>query len=316
MGGNYPGFGDVDVVVLDKLTYAGTLESLESVLDDPRVQFVHGDICDTTTLDKVLAGVSVVIHCAAETHVDRSIADGSDFVTTNVSGTFTLLDRALNAGVEKFVHVSTDEVYGDIGTGTWGESDALEPNSPYSASKGASDLIARAFHKTYGFPVSITRCCNNYGPFQFPEKLLPLFITNLLDDETVPLYGDGTNVREWIHVDDHCDGIALVALKGSPGRRYNIGSSKGLTNEQVTRMLLETMGADWSSVRYVADRKGHDRRYAVDFSLIRQELGYRPEIDFRSGLEKTVQWYAENRDWWEPLKFRMAVTDGDGAWTT
>lgn len=313
VSGHYPGFGDVEVVVLDKLTYAGTRTSLESVLDDPRVRFVHGDIRDADTLDEVLSGVSVVVHCAAETHVDRSIADGSDFVTTNVNGTFTLLDRSLRAGVRKFVHVSTDEVYGDIGTGAWDESDALEPNSPYSASKGASDLIVRAFHKTYGLPVNITRCCNNYGPFQFPEKLLPLFITNLLDGETVPLYGDGTNVREWIHVDDHCDGIALVALEGAPGRRYNIGASKGMTNEQITGMLLETMGADRSRVRYVEDRKGHDRRYAVDFSLIRRELGYRPRVDFRAGLEETVRWYTERRDWWEPLKHRMAVTAENGA---
>lgn len=314
IAGHYPEFDDAEVIVFDKLTYAGTLSSLESVLDNPRVHFVQGDICDTKLLDEVLKDVSLIIHCAAETHVDRSITDGSDFITTNVNGTFALLDRAMKSGVDKFIHVSTDEVYGDIESGAWDEQEALEPNSPYSASKGASDLIVRSFYKTYGLPVCITRCCNNYGPFQFPEKLLPLFITNLLDNETVPLYGDGTNVREWIHVDDHCDAIALIALRGRPGRRYNIGSSEEMTNEQVTRVLLEIFGGDWSLVRYVPDRKGHDRRYRVDFSRIREELGYRPKVDFRSGLTKTVQWYADNRGWWESLKYRLAVTEGEGAW--
>ena len=314
VAGYYPELGNAEIVVLDKLTYAGTMESIESVLGDPRVRFVQGDICDIDLLDDILRGVSLVVHCAAESHVDRSITSGYDFITTNVQGTFTLLDRSMRAGVKKFVHVSTDEVYGDIESGSWDEEETLEPNSPYAASKGASDLIVRAFHQTYGFPVCITRCSNNYGPYQFPEKLIPLFITNLLDGRPVPLYGDGGNVREWIHVDDHCDAIALVALRGRPGRRYNIGSSEELTNEQVTAVLLEVIGGDRSLVHYVADRKGHDRRYSVDFSRIQKELGYRPRVDFRAGLAETIQWYTDNRGWWEPLKRRLALAEGDAAW--
>jgi dTDP-glucose 4,6-dehydratase len=301
----YPQFAGAEVVVLDKLTYAGTLESLAPVMDDPRLRFVHGDVCDRGLLASVLDGVSLVVHCAAETHVDRSIADGTDFVMSNVAGTFALLDTALAAGVAKFVLVSTDEVYGTIDHGSWTEGDPLEPNSPYAASKGAADLLARAFHRTYGLPVVTTRCCNNYGPYQFPEKLISLFITNLLDGEPVPLYGDGGNVREWVHVDDHCDGIALVAERGVPGEVYNIGGAVEMTNEEVTSRVLAELGRDRAMVRYVADRKGHDRRYSIDCSKIARELGYRTRLSFDEGLARTVRWYAENRTWWEPLKKRV-----------
>ncbi|GLU50037.1 dTDP-glucose 4,6-dehydratase [Nocardiopsis ansamitocini] len=308
LAGAYPGVDASEVVVLDKLTYAGTLGSLERVMEDPRLRFVSGDICDTALLDEVMAGVSLVVHFAAETHVDRSIADGSEFLRSNVNGTFALLDSALRAKVDKFVLVSTDEVYGTITSESWDEQGLLEPNSPYAATKGAADLIARAFYKTHGLAVCITRCCNNYGPYQFPEKLIPLFVTNLLDGETVPLYGDGSNVREWVHVDDHCAGIALVAQHGDPGRIYNIGSAVEMTNEQVTALVLKELGHDWSMVRFVEDRKGHDHRYSLDHTRIRTELGYRDQVPFRQGLADTVRWYVDNRSWWEPLKKRVGST--------
>ncbi|MGP3912321.1 dTDP-glucose 4,6-dehydratase [Nonomuraea sp. 10N515B] len=300
--GAYPGLDVTGLVVLDKLTYAGTLDSLAPVADDPRLTFVRGDVCDAALLDELLQGVALVVHFAAETHVDRSIESGSDFVMTNVVGTQTVLESALRAGVGKVVHVSTDEVYGSIESGSWTESHPLEPNSPYSASKAASDLLALAFARTHGLPVSITRCSNNYGPYQFPEKVIPLFLTHLMEGRTVPLYGDGRHVREWIHVDDHCLGIALVAAGGRAGHVYNIGSTTELTNLDLTRALLDISGADWSSVRFVTDRKGHDRRYSLDFTKITEELGFRPRIPFADGLAAVARWYEENRAWWEPLK--------------
>jgi dTDP-glucose 4,6-dehydratase len=251
-----------------------------------------------------MEGVDVVVHFAAESHVDRSISGSADFVLTNVLGTQTLLQGALDAGVGKFVHVSTDEVYGSIDEGSWPETHPLEPNSPYSASKASSDLLARAFHRTHGLPVSITRCSNNYGPYQFPEKVLPLFVTNLMDGGKVPLYGDGLNVRDWLHVADHCRGIQLVAEAGRPGEVYNIGGGTELTNRELTELLLDAMGADWSSVEMVTDRKGHDRRYSVDITKISTELGYAPRVDFAEGLASTVKWYRDNRPWWEKLKAR------------
>ncbi len=229
---------------------------------------------------------------------------------TNVLGTQTLLQAALDAGVGKFVHVSTDEVYGSIDEGSWTEDHPLEPNSPYSASKASSDLIARSFHRTYGLPVCITRCSNNYGPYQFPEKVVPLFVTNLIDGKPVPLYGDGLNVRDWLHVDDHCRGIQLVADHGRPGEIYNIGGGTELTNRELTERLLSAVGVGWEMVEPVEDRKGHDRRYSVDITKISTELGYRPEVDFDAGLADTVRWYAENRQWWEPLKERAALAAG------
>ena len=300
--GAYPAFADAEVVVLDKLTYAGNQENLRPVSENPRLRFVRGDICDAELVAELMTGVDVVVHFAAESHVDRSILGASDFVRTNVVGTDTLLQAALAAGVGKFVHVSTDEVYGSIETGSWPEEHALEPNSPYSAAKAGSDLMSRAYFRTHELPVCVTRCSNNYGPYQFPEKLLPLFITNLLDGHRVPLYGDGGNVRDWLHVDDHCRGIQLVAESGRPGEVYNIGGGTELTNRRLTERLLEAMGQDFSMVRPVDDRKGHDRRYSVDHTKIAAELGYRPRVGFDEGLAETIRWYRENRSWWEPLK--------------
>ncbi|SDH06701.1 dTDP-glucose 4,6-dehydratase [Sinosporangium album] len=313
LAGVYPWLADHEIVVLDKLTYAGTRESLLPVAGDPRLTFVHGDICDIDLVAEVMTGVSLVVHCAAESHVDRSIAGADDFVRTNITGTHVLIEAARRAGVDKFVLVSTDEVYGTTDEGTWTEDAPLRPNSPYAASKAAADLLARAFHQTHGFPVTVTRCSNNYGPYQFPEKLIPLFATNLLDGEPVPLYGDGGHVREWIHVDDHCRGIALVADRGRPGEVYHFGGTDGLTNLTVTEAVLKALGADWSMVDFVADRKGHDRRYSVDCGKARTELGFRPTIGFSQGLIDTVKWYADNRAWWEPLKKRERSRRRDSA---
>jgi dTDP-glucose 4,6-dehydratase len=290
------------VTVLDKLTYAGNLANLDPVKDDHRLTFVHGDILDRPMVDSLLGDADVVVHFAAESHVDRSIAGATDFVMTNVVGTQTLLDAALTSGLERFVHVSTDEVYGSIESGSWTEDEPLLPNSPYSASKAGSDLLARAYHRTHGLPVSITRCSNNYGPYQFPEKVIPLFVTNLMDGQPVPLYGEGRNMRDWLHVDDHCRGIHLVATKGRVGETYNIGGGTELTNKELTEKLLEATGNDWSMVRNVTDRLGHDLRYSVDISKISAELGYEPAHSFTDGLAETVQWYADHRTWWEPLK--------------
>jgi dTDP-glucose 4,6-dehydratase len=306
--GAYPTLSDAEVLVLDKLTYAGSEENLESVESDPRLRFVRGDICDVEVVNQVMNGIDLVVHFAAESHVDRSILGSADFVLTNVLGTQTLLQAALSAGVGKFVHVSTDEVYGSIQEGSWSEEHILEPNSPYSASKAASDLIARSFYQTYGLPVCVTRCSNNYGPHQFPEKVIPRFVTNLLDGAKVPLFGDGLNVRDWLHVDDHCRGIQFVADGGRPGEIYNIGGGTELTNRELTGRLLAALGAGWDMVEPVADRKGHDRRYSVDITKINTELGYAPKVSFEDGLAETVAWYKENRTWWEKLKGRAALT--------
>ncbi|MFF1611122.1 dTDP-glucose 4,6-dehydratase [Amycolatopsis sp. NPDC058278] len=305
--GAYPALGDAEVVVLDKLTYAGNEANLAPVAADPRLKFVRGDICDTALVTEVMTGVDLVVHFAAESHVDRSILGSADFVLTNVLGTQNLLQAALEAGVGKFVHVSTDEVYGSIEHGSWTEDHLLEPNSPYSASKASSDLVARSFFRTHGLPVCITRCSNNYGPYQFPEKVIPLFVTSLLDGGKVPLYGDGLNVRDWLHVDDHCHGIQLVADGGRPGEIYNIGGGTELTNRSLTEKLLEAVGASWDSVEPVEDRKGHDRRYSVDITKISRELGYAPRVSFEDGLAATVAWYRDNRAWWEPLAGRAAL---------
>ncbi len=307
LSGAYPAFSGAEVIVLDKLTYAGNEENLDPVRDSARLRFVHGDICEAEEVAELMRGVDLVVHFAAESHVDRSIAGSSEFVLTNVVGTQTLLQAALDAGVGKFVHVSTDEVYGTIESGSWREDHILEPNSPYSASKASSDLLARSYAITHGLPVCVTRCSNNYGPYQFPEKVIPLFVTNLLDGKQVPLYGDGLNVRDWLHVDDHCYGISLVAESGKTGEIYNIGGGTELTNRALTEKLLEATGRDWSSVRPVEDRKAHDRRYSVDIGKISAELGYAPQVAFDKGLAETVAWYTENRDWWEPLKERAAL---------
>ena len=295
------------VVVLDKLTYAGNLANLTPVIDDTRLRFVEGDILDLPLVDTLLAEADAVVHFAAESHVDRSILGAADFVMTNVVGTQTLLDSALRHGVDKFVHVSTDEVYGSIETGSWDEERPVQPNSPYSASKASSDLLARAYHRTHGLPVCITRCSNNYGPYQFPEKVIPLFVTNLIDGGTVPLYGEGANVRDWLHVDDHCRGIHLVLTGGRPGEVYNIGGGTELTNKDLTGMLLEATGTDWDRVEQVTDRLGHDLRYSVDIGKIKDELGYQPQVPFERGLADTVEWYRSRRDWWQPLKERAQL---------
>ncbi|MEJ3651978.1 dTDP-glucose 4,6-dehydratase [Actinomycetes bacterium KLBMP 9759] len=304
LGGAYPAFADAEVVVLDLLTYAGTLTNLAECEGSPRMRFVQGDIRDPAAVAAVMAGTDVVVHFAAESHVDRSITGAADFVSTNVLGTQVLLQAALDAGVSRFVHVSTDEVYGSIDRGSWPETHPLEPNSPYSASKASSDLLARSYFRTHGLPVCVTRCSNNYGPHQFPEKVIPLFVSNLLDGKKVPLYGDGLNVRDWLHVADHCRGIQLVAEKGRDGEIYNIGGGTELTNRDLTYRLLAAVGADESMIQPVADRKAHDRRYSVDWSKIAGELGYAPQVPFDQGLAETVRWYADNRAWWEPLTSR------------
>ena len=299
--GGYAGYEDAAVTVYDKLTYAGNLDNLAPVASDPRYRFVHGDIVDEQLLLDVLPGHDAVINFAAETHVDRSIVGAADFVVTNVLGAQTLFDACLRAGVPRVVHVGTDEVYGSIDEGSWTEESPLLPNSPYSAAKAGAELLARAYARTYGLNISTTRCSNNYGPYQFPEKVVPLFVTNLMDGKRVPLYGDGLNVRDWLFVDDHCRGIQLVLEHGQTGESYNIGGGVELTNRELTQRLLDAMDADWDMVEYVEDRKGHDRRYSVDDARIRS-LGYTPQHSLDEGLAETVQWYRDNEAWWRPLK--------------
>lgn len=310
LDGAYPAFAGAEVVVLDKLTYAGNKDNLLPVSEHPGFRFVHGDVCDAPLVSQVVDGVDVVLHFAAESHVDRSIVGASDFVRTNVVGTDTLLQAALSAGVSKFVHVSTDEVYGSIEDGSWPEDHLLEPNSPYSAAKAGSDLLALSYHRTHELPVCVTRCSNNYGPYQHPEKMIPLFVTNLLRGHQVPLYGDGLNVRDWLHVADHCRGLQLVAESGRAGEIYNIGGGTELTNRDLTERLLDVMDLDWSMVRPVTDRKGHDRRYSVRYDKIAEELGYRPTVGFTEGLADTVRWYRDNAHWWEPIRDGSADAAG------
>ncbi|HVA69853.1 MAG TPA: dTDP-glucose 4,6-dehydratase [Acidimicrobiales bacterium] len=295
-----------DVVLLDALTYSGRLENLEVVMRDSRVTFVKGSITDELVTEEVLKGAHAVLHLAAESHVDRSITGARLFFESNVVGTQQLLESAQRADVQRFVHVSTDEVYGSIDDGAWREDHLLQPNSPYSSSKAGSDLAALAYQRTYGLNVMVTRCSNNYGPRQFPEKLIPLFVTNLFDGEAVPLYGDGLHVRDWLFVDDHCQGILRVLEGGRAGEIYNIGGGTELSNIEITRLLLDLCGADESLIEPAEDRLGHDRRYSVDWSKIHSELGYRPETDFEEGLARTVKWYRENEAWWRPLKERGA----------
>ncbi|MFG1855587.1 dTDP-glucose 4,6-dehydratase [Actinomadura geliboluensis] len=298
LGGRYPGTDGWRVTVLDSLTYAGDRRNLPP--DGPRLAFVKGDICDAPLLADLLPGHDAVVHFAAESHVDRSVADAAPFVMTNVVGTQTLLEACRRGGVERFVHVSTDEVYGSIETGSWTEDHLLAPNSPYSASKAAGDLFARAYWRTHDLAVSVTRCCNNYGPYQYTEKVIPLFVTTLLDGGSVPLYGDGHNVREWLHVSDHCRAVHLVLTRGRAGEIYNIGGGTELSNLELTERLLDLCGAGWDRVRRVADRKAHDERYSLDDGKIRTELGFAPEVPFADGLAAVVDWYRDNRWWWEP----------------
>ncbi|MFC7331305.1 dTDP-glucose 4,6-dehydratase [Marinactinospora rubrisoli] len=299
--GAYPRHTHAHVTVLDKLTYAGNPANLAAVAGHPRLTLVTGDITDTALLADLVPGHDTIINFAAETHVDRSITGAAPFIHTNVTGTHTLLEAARTARTPRFLQVSTDEVYGSITTGSWTEDHPLQPNSPYAASKAAGDLIARAYARTHGMNITITRCGNNYGPHQHPEKLIPLFITNLLDHRPVPLYGTGDNVRDWLHVDDHCRGIHLALETGAPGETYNIGGGTELTNRHLTGLLLRALDADPHLLHHVPDRPGHDHRYSLDDTKLRR-LGYTPRVDFTTGLAATIAWYRDNRAWWQPLK--------------
>ena len=292
---------DNAITAFDALTYAGNLDNLRSLDDDPRFTFVEGDICDREAVTAAMAGHDAIVHFAAESHVDRSIVDPDAFIRTNCDGTNVLCDIARQVEVERFLHVSTDEVYGSIDSGSFTESDPLDPRSPYSASKAGSDLIARAHYVTHGLPVLITRSSNNFGPYQFPEKIIPLFTTNLLDGHKVPVYGDGLNIRDWCFVTDNCEGIDLVLRKGTVGEIYNIGADNERTNRELTDAILGLLGHDESMVEYVADRLGHDRRYSIDTGKVRG-LGWEPRRQFAEALEETIVWYRDNRWWWEPLK--------------
>jgi dTDP-glucose 4,6-dehydratase len=297
---------DDEVTIFDALTYAGNRATIEDLIDDRRCRFVHGDICDQDVVLASMAGHDAVVHFAAETHVDRSIADGYSFVRTNCFGTNVLCDIARQVGVQRFLHISTDEVYGSIDEGSFSETDVLGPRSPYSASKAGSDLIALSYYTTHGLPVLVTRCSNNYGPYQFPEKVIPLFTTNLLDGRKIPLYGDGGNVRDWIHVHDHNTAADLVLRNGQPGEIYNIGAGNELTNVELTSRLLALTGRDDSYIERVADRLGHDRRYSITHDKV-SALGWHTTFDLEQGLADTVQWYRDHRDWWEPLRARAAL---------
>ena len=290
------------VTVIDSLTYAGNLANLDPVIPDPRLTFVREDIVNQKEITEVLKGHDIVVHFAAESHVDRSISGSAEFIRTNVLGTHSMLQASLNADITQFLHVSTDEVYGSIAEGSWDEQEPLLPNSPYAASKASSDLIARSFFVTHGLDVRITRCSNNFGIYQFPEKVIPLFITNLMEGKKVPLYGDGLNVRDWLHVDDHCRGIQLVIDKGRAGQIYNIGGGTELSNIDLTNMIISAMGATTASIEPVEDRKAHDRRYSVDITKIHNELGYAPQCTLHDTLHDIVDWYKNNEQWWKPLK--------------
>jgi dTDP-glucose 4,6-dehydratase len=298
----FPDFNVEQLTVLDLLTYAGDEENLKPVSSDKRYKFVKGDIRDLELAKKLMQDADQIVHFAAESHVDRSIEGGSEFVSTNVMGTQVLLDAARSTNIKRFVHVSTDEVYGSISEGSWPEDHPLLPNSPYSASKAGSDLLVRAYNKTHKLDIVITRCSNNYGQYQFPEKVMPLFITNIIEGKKVPLYGNGLNVRDWLHVDDHCRGIALALTKGRAGEVYNIGGGTELTNVELTHKILKAMGVGEEFIQPVEDRKGHDLRYSVDISKINKELGYSPQVNFEEGLLQTINWYKNNEAWWKKHK--------------
>ncbi|MGC2998176.1 dTDP-glucose 4,6-dehydratase [Streptomyces sp. G35A] len=300
---------DVTVTVLDAFTYAANPANLDPVQDSSRYRLCVGDIREPAVVNALMAEHDQVVHFAAESHVDRSLFSATEFVGTNVLGTQVLLDAALRHGVDRFVHISTDEVYGSIPEGSSSEEYPLNPNSPYAASKAASDLVALSYHRSHGLDVRVTRCSNNYGPHQFPEKIIPLFVTRLLTGAKVPLYGDGLNVRDWLHVDDHIRGVELVRTRGRAGEIYNIGGGTELDNRRLTALLLRACGADWDSVEYVADRKGHDRRYSVDWSKAQAELGYEPRTDFTEGLAETVAWYRDNPDAWRGAVRRAALPE-------
>ena len=296
---------DVEAVtVFDSFTYAGNRNNLDPVNSDPRLTVVSGDIRIAQDIDRALAGHDVIVHFAAESHVDRSIESSSVFVSTNVLGTQQMLEASLRFKIPTFVHVSTDEVYGSIAEGSWDEHEPLLPNSPYAASKASSDLLARSYARTYELDVRITRCSNNFGTYQYPEKVIPLFVTNLIDGLKVPLYGDGLNIRDWLHVDDHCRGIDLVVQSGRSGEIYNIGGGTELTNRQLTSLILEEFGYGDEMVEPVADRLGHDRRYSVDWTKIHNELGYSPSKSLKTNLSEIIDWYRSNEAWWRTLKLK------------
>ena len=294
---------DWEVTNLDKLTYAGNLTNLKDVENNPRYHFIKGDITDSSLVDNVLKrGFSLLVNFAAESHVDRSILDASPFVETNIKGTQLLLEGIKQYSVDKYIQVSTDEVYGSIEDGKFTESSPLKPNSPYSASKAAADLLCHAYWKTYGLPIIITRCSNNYGPFQFPEKLIPLVITNALENKGVPVYGDGLQIRDWIHVADHCRVIDNIIGQGKPGEVYNIGADSEKTNLELVKLLLAILGKSEDLIEFVQDRQAHDRRYALDTGKIKHQLGWHPDISFDEGIRQTVQWYRQNKSWWQQIK--------------
>jgi len=306
IGSNYIHFllrtyDDVRVINLDNLTYAGNLNNLRDVQEDPRYRFVKGDICDRALVSELMKGVDVVVNFAAESHVDRSIGAPDDFIKTDIFGAFVLLECAREARVKKFVQISTDEVYGSIDEGSFGEEAPLKPSSPYSASKAGADRLAHSYFVTYGLPVIITRCSNNFGPYQYPEKLIPLFVTNALDDKALPIYGDGKNVRDWIYVDDHCEAIDLLVHRGVDGETYNIGAGSEMNNLEITAIILEELAKPRELMTFVKDRPGHDRRYSLNTDKIRA-LGWKPRHQFREAMAATIKWYRDNRWWWEPLK--------------
>jgi len=299
-------YPDYQIINLDKLTYAGNPQNLISLKNNPNYKFVKGDICDKELVNKLVSQVDTIVHFAAESHVDRSIHSADEFVRTNVLGTQVLLDAALRNNKKRFHHISTDEVFGALGkTGKFNESTAYNPHSPYSASKASSDHLVRAYHDTHQLPITISNCSNNYGPYQFPEKLLPLFITNLMENKKVPVYGEGLNIRDWVHVHDHNEAILLILHKGKIGETYCIGGDAEMTNIDITRMLLKEFNKGEEMITHVPDRKGHDFRYAIDFSKIKQELGWSPKYTFKDGLKQTIQWYKNNEDWWKPLKEKV-----------
>jgi len=295
---------DDEVTVFDKLTYAGNLENLSDIIDDTRFTFVQGDICDRDAVRAALAGHDAVVHFAAESHVDRSLLDPDVFIRTNCSGTNVMCDISAQVGVERFVHISTDEVYGSIEEGSFVETDVLQPRSPYSAAKAGSDLIASAYHETYSLPVLITRSSNQFGPYQFPEKLIPFFVTTLLEGGRVPLYGDGLNIRDWLFVEDNCRGVDLVLRSGLVGEIYNIGAGNERTNREITDVILAALGRDENAVEYVEDRAGHDRRYSIAVEKV-TALGWKPQLSFDDAIAATIGWYVDHQAWWAPLRSRI-----------
>jgi dTDP-glucose 4,6-dehydratase len=299
-------YKDIRVTNLDKLTYCGNSANLEDISKDPRYSFVKGDICDKGLAEDLVSDADVIINFAAETHVDRSIKYPDDFIVTNIYGTKTLLEAARKSGISKFIQIGTDEVYGSVPEGLSAERDPLKPNSPYSATKASADLLALSYHTTYGLPVIVTRSSNNFGPYQFPEKVIPLFITNLIDGHKVPLYGDGGNIRDWIFVGDNCEGIDIVMHKGKPGEIYNIGGGNHLSNKELTFAILSAMGKGEGSIEYVKDRPGHDRRYALDSSKA-GKLGWKASSDLDGDIERTITWYKDNESWWRELKKRAEI---------